>query len=425
MAKPRLYRRLLAAVLLSLALAPVNGARAEYPERPIRLVVPFPPGGVTDVVARLMAERLSAEFGQQVVVDNKTGAGGVIAGDIVAKAAADGYTLLFTTPNHTINAAFRATLPYDTEKDLRAVSNVGQIPMLLVTHPSLPVTTFQGFIDYAAKNPGKINVSSAGNSTLPHITMELLMLREKFQVTNVPYRGAAPALADLVAGQVQAKLDNYTQSAQFIADRRLNVLAVTSARRLKQLPDVPTVAERLPGFEGYLWMGLVAPAATPDAVVQKLAAAARRFVALPARALERSVPFDRESRRERAFRGLRVQLHDGHRRRRRQVLRANGLQDVLRQARELRVQLQVDARREKREPLEQALDVRVGALEARQPETRGDLGILLRVLRPHLAHELQFPLVVAQQARVHQLDSRIPKSASVTWPVSRSSRVRM
>ena len=155
MAKPRLYRRLLAAVLLSLALAPVNGARAEYPERPIRLVVPFPPGGVTDVVARLMAERLSAEFGQQVVVDNKTGAGGVIAGDIVAKAAADGYTLLFTTPNHTINAAFRATLPYDTEKDLRAVSNVGQIPMLLVTHPSLPVTTFQGFIDYARQESGQ------------------------------------------------------------------------------------------------------------------------------------------------------------------------------------------------------------------------------------------------------------------------------
>jgi tripartite-type tricarboxylate transporter receptor subunit TctC len=225
-----------------------------------------------------------------VLVDNKTGAGGVIAGEIVAKAPADGYTLLLTTPNHTINAAFRSTMPYDTEKDLRAVSNVGQIPMLLVTHPSLPVTTFQGFIDYAAKNPGKINVSSAGNGTLPHVTMELLMLKEKFQITNVPYRGAAPALADLVAGQVQAKLDNYTQSAQFIADRKLNVLAVTSARRLKHLPDVPTVAESLAGFEGYLWMGLVAPAATPDAVVQKLAAAARRFVALP----ETQARFDKD-----------------------------------------------------------------------------------------------------------------------------------
>jgi tripartite-type tricarboxylate transporter receptor subunit TctC len=276
--------RLLAAALatiLTVLLSFAAAARADYPERPIRLVVPFPPGGVTDLVARIMAERLSAEFGQQVVVDNKTGAGGVIAGDIVAKAPADGYTLLLTTNNHTINAAFRAAMPYDTERDLRAVSNVGRIPMLLVTHPSLPATTFQGFIDYARSNPGKINVSSAGNGTLPHVTMELLMIKEKFQVTNVPYRGAAPALADLVAGQVQAKLDNYTQSAQFIADRKLNLLAVTSAKRLKQFPDVPTVAEQLPGFEGYLWMGIVVPAATPDAVVQKLATAIRHFVALP------------------------------------------------------------------------------------------------------------------------------------------------
>ena len=272
--------RLLAAafaILLSFATA----AWADYPEKPIRLVVPFPPGGVTDIVARLLAERLSAEFGQQVLVDNKTGAGGVIAGDLVAKAPADGYTLLLTTPNHTINAAFRANMPYDTEKDFRAVSNVGQVPMLLVTHPSLPVTSFQGFIDYARKNPGKINVSSAGNGTLPHITMELLSLREKFQVTNVPYRGAAPALADLVAGQVQAKLDNYTQSAQFIADKKLNLLAVTSTKRLKQFPDVPAMTEKLPGFDGYLWMGIFVPAKTPDVVVQKLALAIQHFVARP------------------------------------------------------------------------------------------------------------------------------------------------
>ena len=272
-------KRLVLALVAVLSLAAT--ARAEYPEKPIRLIVPFPPGGVTDVVARLLGERLAADLGQPVIVDNKAGAGGVIATDIVAKAPADGYTLLLTTPNHTINAAFRTSLPYDTEKDLRPIAIVGQVPMLLVSHPSLPVATFAEFVDYARKNPGKINVSNAGNGTLPHITMELLMLRLQFQVTNVPYRGAIPALQDLVAGQVQAKLDNYTQSAQLIAQRKLNLLAVTSGARLKQFPDVPTVAESVPGFEGYLWMGVVAPAATPDAVVTKLAAAIKGFVALP------------------------------------------------------------------------------------------------------------------------------------------------
>jgi tripartite-type tricarboxylate transporter receptor subunit TctC len=258
-----------------------TAARAEYPERPIRMIVPFPAGGVTDVVARLTAERLSADLGQQVIVDNKAGAGGVIGTEAVAKAPADGYTILFTTPNHTINAALRSALPFDTEKDLVPVSVVGRVPMLLVSHPSLPFKDYKGFIDYARKNPGKLNVAHAGNGTLPHITMELLMAREHMKVTHVPYRGAAPALADLVAGQVQAKLDNYTTSAPFVADKRLNALAVTSDKRLKQLPDVPTVMETVPGFDGYLWMGLVVPAGTPQAVIDKLAAAARRAVALP------------------------------------------------------------------------------------------------------------------------------------------------
>ena len=203
----------------------------------------------------------------------------MIGSEFVAKAPADGYTLLFTTPNHTINAAFRATMPYDTEKDLLPVSIAGQVPMLLVSHPSAPFDTFKGFIDYARKNPGKLNSSSAGNGTLPHVMMELLMLKTGIQVTNVPYRGAAPALADLVAGQVQLKLDTYATAGQFIADHKLNALAITSLTRSKLLPDVPTVAENgLPGFEGYLWMGLVAPAGTPKAVIDKLAAASNRAV---------------------------------------------------------------------------------------------------------------------------------------------------
>ena len=273
-------KRLVAGVLLLLAAA--SPAWAEYPERPIRMIVPFPPGGVTDVVARLIAERLTAEFGQQVLVDNKAGAGSVIGTDIVAKAPADGYTILFTTPGHTINAALRTLLPYDTEKDFAPISVVGRVPMLLVSHPSLPVTDFKGFIAYARANPRKINVSHAGNGTLPHVQMELLMVKEHIQVTNVPYRGAAPALADLVAGQVQAKLDNYTTSQSFVAQHKLNALAFTSAKRQKQLPDVPTVMEMgVPGYEGYLWMGIVVPAGTPQPIVDKLTAAARRAASAP------------------------------------------------------------------------------------------------------------------------------------------------
>jgi tripartite-type tricarboxylate transporter receptor subunit TctC len=272
-------RRLLLAALLALPFT--TAARAEYPERPIRMIVPFPPGGVTDVVARVTAERLTADLGQQVIVENKAGAGSVIGAEAVAKSSPDGYTILLTTPAHTINAALRVSMPYDTVKDFAPISIIGRVPMLLVVHPTLPVSDFPSFVDYARKNPGKINVSHAGNGTLPHVTMELLMVKERMQVTNVPYRGAAPALADLVAGQVQAKLDTYTTSAQFIADKRLKPLAVTSVKRLKQLPEVATVMEYLPGFEGYLWMGIVAPAGTPQAILDKLAAATKRAVALP------------------------------------------------------------------------------------------------------------------------------------------------
>ena len=270
-----------------------SGARGQtaYPERPIRLVVCFPAGGVTDVVGRMMAERLAADLGQPVIVDNKAGAAGVIGSEAVAKAPTDGYTLLFTTPNHTINAAFRDKMPYDTEKDLTPVSIAGQVPMLLVSHPSLPFDSFEGFVDYARKNPGKLNASSAGNGTLPHILMELLLFKTGLKVTNVPYRGAAPALADLVAGQVQLKLDNYTTSAQFIADHKLNALAFTSLTRSKLLPNVPTVAEKgLPGFEGYLWMGIVAPAGTPQPILDRLAAASKRAVQAP----ELQARFDKE-----------------------------------------------------------------------------------------------------------------------------------
>jgi tripartite-type tricarboxylate transporter receptor subunit TctC len=286
-----LTRRAAMGVTAGFAMADTAQAQAAYPNRPIRLIVCFPPGGVTDVVGRMMAERLAADLGQPVIVDNKAGAAGVIGTEAVAKAPPDGYTLLFTTPNHTINAAFRGAMPYDTENDLAPISIAGQVPMLLVSHPSLPFDSFEGFLDNARHNPGKLNASSAGNGTLPHITMELLLLKTGLKVTNVPYRGAAPALADLVAGQVQCKLDTYTTSAQFITDRKLKALAFTSRARSKLLPDVPTVSEKgLPDFEGYLWMGLVAPAGTPPPVLDKLASSSRRAIAAP----EMQARFDKE-----------------------------------------------------------------------------------------------------------------------------------
>jgi len=257
-------------------------SRADYPDRPIRLIVPFPAGGTVDIVARLTATRLTQEFGASFVIENKGGAGGVLATDATAKAAPDGYTLLLTTPNHTINAALNPKLPYETEKDLIPVAIVAEVPELLVSHPSAPFVNFRGFVDYAKANPGKLNYASAGNGTLPHITMELLLRRLGIQVTHIPYRGAAPAMTDLLAGQVQLKMDTYATAAQHVAAGRLHPLAYASLKRSAQMPDVPTVAELgLAGYEGVLWMGLIAPAGTPKPIVDKLAAATARAVQAP------------------------------------------------------------------------------------------------------------------------------------------------
>jgi tripartite-type tricarboxylate transporter receptor subunit TctC len=278
----RLFLR--AAVAAAALLLSVHAPRAAgYPEKPIRLLVPFPPGGAVDLVARLFTARMAEELGRAFVIDNRTGAGGVIATEATARAAPDGYTLLLTTPNHTINAALNAKLSYDSEKDLAPISILAEVPELLVSHPAAPFDTFPGFVDYAKANPGKLNYASAGNGTLPHVSMELLLRRVGVTVAHIPYRGAAPAMTDLLAGQVQLKMDTYTTSAPFIADHRLRALAIASRERSALLPDLPTVAEMgLPGYEGVLWMGLMAPAGTPRPVVDKLAAAAQAAARAPA-----------------------------------------------------------------------------------------------------------------------------------------------
>ena len=268
---------------LGLLIAAQQPAAADYPEKPIRLLLPFPPGGAVDHVARLVTARMTEELGRPFVIENKAGAGGVIATDATAKAAPDGYTLLLTTPNHTINAAIHPKLPYDTEKDLVPIAIVAEVPELLVSHPAAPFDSFKGFVEYAKKNPGKLNYASAGNGTLPHVTMELLLRRLGIAVAHIPYRGAAPAMTDLLAGQVQLKMDTYATAAQLVADHKLNALAFASRSRSALMPDLPTVAEMgLPGYEGILWIGMMAPAGTPQLVIDKLAVAIQNAVRLPA-----------------------------------------------------------------------------------------------------------------------------------------------
>lgn len=278
----RMLRRLLCLALLACTGAAPTSAMAAYPDKPIKLIIPFSPGGTVDNVARLVATDLGAKLGTTVVVENVPGAGGSIAAQRVIKSAADGYTLLFTTPNHTINPALNPKLPFDTARDLTAVSLVAEIPELLVAHSAQPYSDFAGFVKYARENPGKLNHGSAGNGTLPHITMELLLLKLDLKVTHIPYKGAAPAMNDLLAGQVSVKMDTIATSAAHIKTGRLKPLAIASLKRSPLMPNVPTIAESgLPGYEGILWMGVLAPAGTPAEVVQALHSAITRTLKEP------------------------------------------------------------------------------------------------------------------------------------------------
>jgi tripartite-type tricarboxylate transporter receptor subunit TctC len=271
----RLRYAVLALLAIAVLLQPV-GSHAEYPEQPIHLLVPFPPGGAVDIVARLMSAKMAAILGKQIVVENKAGAGGIIATEAVAKAAHDGYTLLLTTPNHTINGAMRTSLPYNTEKDLVPISVLADVPEVLVSYPGAPYKTFAELVAYAKKNPGKIDYASAGLGTLPHVTMELLAHRLGIKLNHVPYRGAAPAMTDLLAGVVQLKLDTYATSHPYVVAGKLRMLAIASSHRSDLAPDLPTIAELgVPGYEGVLWIGMMAPAGTPQPVVERLVAAAQ------------------------------------------------------------------------------------------------------------------------------------------------------
>ena len=255
----------------ALAAAPMAGAQA-YPAKPIRIVVPFPPGGATDILARAVAQKLTDAWGQAVVVDNRPGAGGNIGSELVAKAAPDGYTLeMGTVGTHAINASLYAKMPYDHVKDFAPVILVAGVPNVLVVNPSLPVSSVQELIAYAKANPGKLNFASSGNGTSIHLAGELFKVMAGVQMTHIPYKGSAPALQDLIGGQVQLMFDNLPPSLPHIKAGKLRALAVTSATRSSALPDTPTIAESgLPGFEASSWFGVLAPAGTPPAIIARL-----------------------------------------------------------------------------------------------------------------------------------------------------------
>jgi tripartite-type tricarboxylate transporter receptor subunit TctC len=267
---------------LLLAAAAGRPAPAAYPERPIRLYVPFPAGGAVDITARLLSVRLTEQLGKQIIIENKPGAGGVIATDATAKAPPDGYTALLTAPNHTITPALNPKLPYDPEKDLLPVSVVGAIPELLVASQEAPFGTFQDFVAHARANPGKLTYSSAGNGTLPHVTMELLLRRLNLDVLHVAYKGAAPAMQDLLASRVHVKLDTFATSGPHLAAGKLKALAYAALTRSAKLPDLPTIDELgVKGYEGVLWMGIMVPAGTPPPVIATLAGAIQQATRHP------------------------------------------------------------------------------------------------------------------------------------------------
>src|SRR6187551_4065452 len=258
-------------------------AQAAYPSQPIRIVVPFPTGGATDIMARAAAQRLTEAWKAQVVVDNRPGAGGNIGSELVAKAPNDGYTLeMGTVGTHAINASLYAKMPYDHVKDFVPVVLVAAVPNVLVVTPSLPVNSVQELIAYIKANPGKVNFASSGNGTSIHLSGELFKVLTGVQITHVPYKGSAPALTDLLGGQVQMMFDNLPPSLPQIKAGKLRALAVTSSTRAPALPDVPTVAEAgLPGFEASSWFGVLAPAGTPPAIVAKLNAEIAKWLTTP------------------------------------------------------------------------------------------------------------------------------------------------
>jgi tripartite-type tricarboxylate transporter receptor subunit TctC len=265
-------RKMGKAVLAAVVFAAASSAWAQaYPNRPVRVVVPYPPGGGTDVVARTIAQKMTEAMGQSLVVDNRGGANGILGSDLVAKAKPDGYTILITIASHAINPTLYAKLPYDTATDLLPVSLLAEYPFVLTVHPTVPAKTAKEFIAFARARPNQLNYASSGNGSGPHLGMELLNNMAKIKMTHIPYKGAGQAMTDLLSGQVEVFLNNFLAGGAMIKAGKLRPLAVTSAKRSAAMPDLPTFNEAtVPGYVVTGWYGMLVPAGTPPAIVTAL-----------------------------------------------------------------------------------------------------------------------------------------------------------
>ena len=253
-----------------------------YPNKAVRMIVPFPPGGTNDIFGRLVAQKFSESWGQPVVVDNRGGAGGILGTTLAAQAPPDGYTMLVAGIGFSVNPSLFKKLPYDTGKDLVPVTLIALTPLLLVVHPSLPVKSLQDLIGYAKSNPGKLNFGSGGSGSAPQLAGEMFKSMAGIQITHVPYKGGGPALADVMGGQIQMMIENVASTLPQVKAGKLKALAVSGLKRSALLPDMPTLDESgLKGYEIFAWNGLFVPAGTPKPIISKIHAETVKAIAQP------------------------------------------------------------------------------------------------------------------------------------------------
>ncbi|MBC7434609.1 MAG: tripartite tricarboxylate transporter substrate binding protein [Bdellovibrionales bacterium] len=268
--------------LSGLASTGVLAQSGPYPNRPVRLIVPFPAAGATDLFARVLSQKLGEKLGSSLVVENRPGAGGTIGSDQVAKAPADGYTLLLATSStHTIGPNLNPKMPYDAVQDFVPICHVGNAPNIMLVPNNSPAKTLREWIDYARKNPGKLNYASSGNGTIVQLTAELFKAQAGVFLVHIPYKGTALAIPDLVSGKVDVLFDSLPTGLPHVRDGRLRALGVTSAKRTSMAPDLPAIAELLPGFESNTWFGLYGPKGLPADILAKVNTAANQALAEP------------------------------------------------------------------------------------------------------------------------------------------------